>query len=90
MKTKDICLLPFKIILYGLNVMFLPEGLRNWLFGTGTRALEVLNSSLLLTWGIISLLNVRIVELLPTYSHMKIAPTSLVTIIFFFFKSIHQ
>jgi hypothetical protein len=46
MKTKDICLLPFKIILYGLNVMFLPEGLRNWLFGTGTRALEVLNSSL--------------------------------------------
>ena len=84
MKIKDVCLIPFKIMLYGLNVMFLPEGLRNWLFGTGTRALEVLNSSLLLTWGVISLLNAQFVELLPTYAHMKIVPTSLVSIIFFF------
>ena len=57
-----------KSLSIALNLLFLPEVARQWLFGTGTRALEMLNMVMLVVWGIIALSNPRTMDLLPTYS----------------------
>lgn len=57
----------FRLIL-GLG--FLPDSVRAWVFGTGTRALEVLNIGCLFGWSLVMLVDDRLL-LAQTYTAFK-------------------
>lgn len=45
------CVWPIRTINFAAGLLFLPKPWRIWLFGTGTRALKVLNIAILLGWA---------------------------------------
>lgn len=49
-----------------LGLGFLPDRMRRWIFGTGTRALEVFNALALVGWSVTMLLDDRLLQT-PTY-----------------------
>ena len=68
---------PMKIISVALNLLFLPEPWRQWMFGTGTRALEGLNALMLLGWAWVMAFADGVLAL-PSYSRFANLPLSLV------------
>ena len=64
---------PMKIISVALNLLFLPEPWRQWMFGTGTRALEGLNALMLLGWAWVMAFADGVLAL-PSYSRFANLP----------------
>lgn len=81
--VKGVFKIPYAMFIHFLNILFLPEQVRQWFFGTGTRGLEILNAMLLLTWGMVCLFNEKTQALLPSYEHINNMPSMYVAIIFF-------
>ena len=82
-KIAKVFKIPYAVLMMCLNIVFLPEQVRQWFFGTGTRGLEILNAMLMLTWGVVSLLNKHTQALLPTYEKIGTMPALFISIIFF-------
>ena len=56
-KIAKVFKIPYAVLMMCLNIVFLPEQVRQWFFGTGTRGLEILNAMLMLTRGVVPLMN---------------------------------
>lgn len=71
------CRWPVAVLSAILNLLFLPERWRRWMFGTGTRSLEGLNAVLLLSWAVVLLCADGVLGL-PSYSRFATLPLPLV------------
>ena len=73
-----LCVWPYQVLLWIINLLFLPDSVRQWVFGSGTRALELLNALLLLSWAGVLLADAGSVYILmPGYTKFAEMPPGL-------------
>lgn len=75
------CKWPLRVVSVLLNLLFLPDWARRWVFNTGTRALEGLNALMLLGWGAVIGWSDGLTAL-PSYSRFAAMPQTLACLLF--------
>ena len=73
-----LCVWPYQVLLWIINLLFLPDDVREWIFGSGTRALELINALMLLGWAAVMLVDASHVYLIPSYAKFAEMPQGLV------------